>query len=95
MRRHYIGERFDVGHLLDRRRPVSIPQSVPAANPSAENFVDPSGADLPALPYPFVTTELILGHVDQVTVELTETQVLDPEEKGIDPNFPYQMPEGW
>src|SRR5205823_5170262 len=24
VRRHYIGERFDVGHLLDRRRPVSI-----------------------------------------------------------------------
>src|SRR5262245_42494919 len=32
VRRHYIGERFDVGHLLDRRRPVSIPQ---AADPSA------------------------------------------------------------
>ena len=24
VRRHYIGERFDVGHLLDRRRPASI-----------------------------------------------------------------------
>ena len=24
VRRHYIGERFDVGHLLDRRRPVSL-----------------------------------------------------------------------
>ena len=25
VRRHYIGERFDVGHLLDRRRPAAIP----------------------------------------------------------------------
>ena len=25
VRRHYIGERFDVGHLLDRRRPTAIP----------------------------------------------------------------------
>src|SRR3954451_3659862 len=24
VRRHYIGERFDVGHLLEKRRPVSI-----------------------------------------------------------------------
>ncbi len=24
VRRHYIGERFDVGHLLERRRPVSL-----------------------------------------------------------------------
>src|SRR5271156_3709896 len=29
VRRHYIGERFDVGHLLDRRRPVAIPHSAP------------------------------------------------------------------
>ena len=26
VRRHYIGERFDVGHLLDRRRPASLSQ---------------------------------------------------------------------
>jgi lipopolysaccharide export system ATP-binding protein len=27
VRRHYIGERFDVGHLLDQRRPVGLSQS--------------------------------------------------------------------
>src|SRR6516165_8196588 len=26
VRRRYIGERFDVGHLLDRRRPASLPR---------------------------------------------------------------------
>ena len=94
VRRHYIGERFDVGHLLDRRRPVSIPQSAPVSDPPA-NDLDPAVASLPALPYPFVTTELILSTVDEVTVELTETQVLDPEEQGIDPNYPFRAPEGW
>ena len=33
VRRHYLGERFDVGHLLERHRPVSIPQSLPRAIP--------------------------------------------------------------
>jgi lipopolysaccharide export system ATP-binding protein len=27
VRKHYIGERFDVGHLLEKRRPVSIPHA--------------------------------------------------------------------
>jgi len=27
VRKHYIGERFDIGHLLDKRRPTSIPHS--------------------------------------------------------------------
>jgi lipopolysaccharide export system ATP-binding protein len=27
VRKHYIGERFDVGHLLEKRRPVSIAQA--------------------------------------------------------------------
>ena len=29
VRRRYIGERFDVGHLLDRRRPASLPHTSP------------------------------------------------------------------
>jgi lipopolysaccharide export system ATP-binding protein len=94
VRRHYIGERFDVGHLLERHRPVAIPQSLPSSDPSAVNL-DESGAGLPALPYPFVTTELILSQVDQVTVELTETQTLDPAEEGIDPNSPDLTAGGW
>ena len=31
VRRHYIGERFDVGHLLEKRRPVAIPQAASRA----------------------------------------------------------------
>ncbi len=41
VRRHYIGERFDVGHLLDRRRPVSL--SHPHTDPEA-----PGQATVPA-----------------------------------------------
>src|SRR5437763_14373695 len=35
VRRHYIGERFDVGHLLDGRQPHGLPgQGPPQAHPS-------------------------------------------------------------
>jgi lipopolysaccharide export system ATP-binding protein len=34
VRRHYIGERFDVGHLLERRRPVSLSHKSGAASES-------------------------------------------------------------
>jgi lipopolysaccharide export system ATP-binding protein len=35
VRRHYIGERFDVGHLLERRRPVSLSHPHVAGDPSS------------------------------------------------------------
>ena len=35
VRRHYIGERFDVGHLLDQRRPVAIPHTAAAGEGGA------------------------------------------------------------
>lgn len=43
VRRHYIGERFDVGHLLDRRRPPSIPHSPPSefSESNADDEDDP------------------------------------------------------
>ena len=48
VRRHYIGERFDVGHLLEKRRPVAIAQAAGRAEshdaPSA-----PVPAELPDL----------------------------------------------
>ncbi len=42
VRRHYIGERFDVGHLLERRRPVSLShhhqtQSQPQLEPDTDD----------------------------------------------------------
>jgi lipopolysaccharide export system ATP-binding protein len=94
VRRHYIGERFDIGHLLERHRPVAIPQSLPAADSISSDPVQ-SVASLPALPYSYVTTELILNQAEQVTVELTETQVLDPPEEGIDPNELPPSPQRW
>ena len=41
VRRHYIGERFDVGHLLDRRRPASLPRPATAPAPAP---AEPGGA---------------------------------------------------
>lgn len=36
VRQHYIGERFDVGHLLDKRKPSALPRAVqvPARDPA-------------------------------------------------------------
>ncbi|MHB1559354.1 MAG: LPS export ABC transporter ATP-binding protein [Isosphaeraceae bacterium] len=62
VRRHYIGERFDVGHLLDRRRPVSLshqhqaghhanPAPAPAAveaSVSAASRIAPAPGSAPA-----------------------------------------------
>ena len=73
VRRHYIGERFDVGHLLDRRRPVAIAhQAAAPAETAAAATVQPE-PDLgpPALLGPLVTTEWIVGRVDSVSVEST------------------------
>ena len=78
VRRHYIGERFDVGHLLDRRRPVSIPHQahpvaeVPHASaPAQEQALDVSTTSEFGQ---YFSTEMILGHVDQVTVQSTSCQ---------------------
>jgi lipopolysaccharide export system ATP-binding protein len=73
VRRHYIGERFDVGHLLDRRKPVSISHQaasqVDAIPPTADMPDSP-----PALLGPLVHTELIVGRVDQISVQSTQFQ---------------------
>jgi lipopolysaccharide export system ATP-binding protein len=45
VRRHYIGERFDVGHLLEKRRPVAITQ----AAHRTETGEAPVGAKVPQL----------------------------------------------
>jgi lipopolysaccharide export system ATP-binding protein len=70
VRQHYIGERFDVGHLLERHRPVAIPQS------SAR--VEAKGQ--PALPVEYLdmssqqlSTEMILPAKDR------SVQVIQPE----------------
>jgi lipopolysaccharide export system ATP-binding protein len=49
VRRHYIGERFDVGHLLERRRPASLShhQPQPADSDPAEAVPTPGSAPVP------------------------------------------------
>jgi len=88
VRRHYIGERFDVGHLLDRRRPVSIPQSSTGAG------ADPAGPSLdgpgnrpPVLSGEFVTTELIHTQVEEFSTQSTQTQTGDPESEEIEAHW--------
>jgi lipopolysaccharide export system ATP-binding protein len=73
VRRHYIGERFDVGHLLDRRRPASLsyPAATSADSPPLGELATETQALPPALLGPLVTTELIVGRVDQITVQST------------------------
>ena len=105
VRRHYIGERFDVGHLLERRRPVSLshqsgspaesytpatatasasgslPGTAPCPPATATASASRSGPTLETDEFDddgtsvllgsFVTTELFLGDIDQISVQST------------------------
>jgi lipopolysaccharide export system ATP-binding protein len=102
VRRHYIGERFDVGHLLERRRPVSLShhhpapegpaavEAAPATIPSPASVSIPISGPLPfTSPVPgfeteefevdgtsvligsYFTTDLVLGDIDQISVQST------------------------
>ncbi len=82
VRRHYIGERFDVGHLLDRRRPVALPH-VSIGNSAEPNPERPEEL-VPGLIDHLVTTEMILSHVEDASVQLTQTEPLCPEAQHID-----------
>jgi lipopolysaccharide export system ATP-binding protein len=82
VRRHYIGERFDVGHLLDRRKPASLshkahtPAEQPARiahNPLESESGSPESTTT-AYFGQYVNTEMILGDVDQVSIQSTSGQ---------------------
>ncbi len=45
VRRHYIGERFDVGHLLERRRPVSLSHQQARDGSRSVRIPDASGPE--------------------------------------------------
>jgi lipopolysaccharide export system ATP-binding protein len=80
VRRRYIGERFDVGHLLDRRRPASLPQPGPspdAADPEErpEDFQQHSYI----LPGQTVSTDAYIGQLEDYTIEYEGTSHLDPD----------------
>jgi lipopolysaccharide export system ATP-binding protein len=82
VRRHYIGERFDVGHLLDQRRPVAIPHSAPAD--SGETIPDDDPKDPSSIFVDqYVTTEMISGQIDDLSVQSIQTQMgCSDSEKG-------------
>jgi lipopolysaccharide export system ATP-binding protein len=100
VRRHYIGERFDVGHLLERRRPASLshyhsppadsdPPEAATTHRSAPVSVPLSGTLPFTSPAPgfeteefgidgtsvllgsYFTTDLIVGDIDQISVQST------------------------
>jgi lipopolysaccharide export system ATP-binding protein len=72
VRRHYIGERFDVGHLLDRRRPVAIPHSAPTD--AGELVADQPDDSSSSLVGQYITTDMIAGHTDDLSVQSIQTE---------------------
>ncbi len=85
VRRHYIGERFDVGHLLDRRKPASLahkphisadePATVARAPIPSQS--GSAGTTTSAYFGQYVNTEMILGHADEVSIQSTSYQDSD------------------
>jgi lipopolysaccharide export system ATP-binding protein len=96
VRRRYIGERFDVGHLLDRRRPAGLPR--PALAPDA---ADPDAGELElrnsfyALPGQTVSTDVFIGQLDEYTIEYSGSNPLDDESDETDPASTQPTDEDW
>jgi lipopolysaccharide export system ATP-binding protein len=82
VRRHYIGERFDVGHLLDRRRPVSLPHV--AIADSTEPNQDDAAELAPGRMGHLVSTEMILSHVEDASVHSTQIDPVCSQAQPID-----------
>jgi lipopolysaccharide export system ATP-binding protein len=96
VRRRYIGERFDVGHLLDRRRPASLPR--PAASPGS---ADPDHADNEVtntsyiLPGQTVSTDAYIGQLEHYSIEFSGTSPLDAGDDENDPSRSQGTDEDW
>jgi lipopolysaccharide export system ATP-binding protein len=97
VRRHYIGERFDVGHLLDRRRPASLSQPAVTHEGATEKNLesDETGEPSPMVLNQLVTTELILGRAGEVSVQSTQIETRCPVSQEIDTASPSLMTEDW
>jgi lipopolysaccharide export system ATP-binding protein len=96
VRRRYIGERFDVGHLLDRRRPASLPHPKPDPAPDSgdpqerpEDFKHRSYI----LPGQTVSTDAYIGQLEDYTIEYDGTSHLEPAPE--DPTVPGSTDEDW
>jgi lipopolysaccharide export system ATP-binding protein len=72
VRRHYIGERFDVGHILEKRRPVAITQ---AASRAASRDQSEAHAELNDMS----SQEIIVTPMDAPPLEDHSVQVIQPE----------------
>ncbi len=87
VRRRYIGERFDVGHLLDRRRPASLPHPETESKPAVpvdqlEDFSDRSFI----LPGQTISTDAYIGQLEEYTIEYGESAPLDADHEGSGAN---------
>jgi lipopolysaccharide export system ATP-binding protein len=94
VRRQYIGERFDVGHLLDRRRPAVLAQPAaptPEAQPVAAELDGPS----PELLRQLVSTEVVHSPTESVSVQLTETSAVCEGTQETDTNAASEFTLEW
>ncbi len=75
VRKHYIGERFDVGHMLERKRPaLAHPLAAAPGDPTASAAIEPPRPGAPMVlegihegPVDkLVSTELIVGQIEQL-----------------------------
>src|SRR5262245_34837835 len=82
VRRRYIGERFDVGHLLDRRRPTSLPPhpTVALDAPDPDHSDHASRNNPYILPGQTMTTDAFIGQLENYTIEYSESSPLDDEQ---------------
>jgi lipopolysaccharide export system ATP-binding protein len=96
VRRRYIGERFDVGHLLDRRRPASLPHAGPKLDPADPDEVrDDVRNSSYILPGQTVSTDAFIGQLDDYTIEYSGTSPLDDAMNDSDPNAVPPTDEDW
>lgn len=96
VRRRYIGERFDVGHLLDRRRPAGLPRPPASVNSADSDQVDNAVNNRTrALPGQTVSTDAFLGQLDQYTIEYSGGNPLDPEGDETDRDGSQETDEDW
>jgi lipopolysaccharide export system ATP-binding protein len=95
VRRHYIGERFDVGHLLERRRPASLSHAVAGHGSAREDDLQSDELSSQVMLDTLVTTELIVGRAGEVSVQSTQIETKCPNPQEIDTASASLMTDDW
>jgi lipopolysaccharide export system ATP-binding protein len=97
VRRRYIGERFDVGHLLDRRRPTSLPPhpTVSLDSPTPDHSDHANRNNPYILPGQTMTTDAFIGQLENYTIEYSGSSPLDDERDESDANGTQTSDEDW